>query len=98
MSYRIEYGEDPFAAGKTGLRMGSVVLYTMVCLILFYGLTSAFWPEGRASLQEFLLPGDNAVTAQALENMVEHLRAGEAIGDAVVVFCREIIDGTQLSD
>ena len=98
MSYRIAYGENPFSVARQGLRLGNVLRYTVVCLVLFYALTAAFWPEGKSSLQDLLLPGDSTVTARALENMIEDLREGEALGDAVVVFCREVLDSAQNSD
>lgn len=98
MGYRIVYGEEPVRWQNRKLRAGRVAACTAVCLMLFGTLTVKFWPEGAEVLQEALLPGDAAVTRQALENMADNLKAGEAIGDAVVVFCREIVDGAQLTD
>ena len=98
MSYRIVYGDEPKKLMCHGIRLGRIAAYTALCFALFAVLTMAFWPEGKALIQDVFLPGDAAVTAQALENMVDHLRAGEAIGDAVVVFCREIIAGANLAD
>lgn len=97
MSYRIVYGEEPMHWQKKN-RTGRIVAYTAICLILFLTLTWKFWPAGAEVLQEVLLPGDAELTRQALTNMVENLRAGEAIGDAVSVFCQEIVDGAQLSN
>ena len=98
MGYRIVYGGEPEYRGRYKMRGRSVVFYLAVCLVLFGVLTMKFWPEGREVLQEVLLPGDPAVTRQALHNMAEDLKAGEAIGDAVAAFCREIVDGAQLTD
>lgn len=97
MSYRIVYGEEPVFKQKK-IRTGRIAAYTAVCLILFASLTLKFWPSGAELLQEVFLPGDAEVTRHALSNMAENLRAGEAIGDAVAVFCREIVDGAKLSD
>ena len=41
----------------------------------------------------WLLPGDPAVTEAALREMIENLSQGEAFGDAVTAFCKEIIAG-----
>ena len=98
MSYRIIYGEEPKKLKSNGIRLGRIAAYTALCFALFAVLTVTFWPEGKSVLQEALLPGDASVTAQALENMMENLRSGEALGDAVVVFCQEIMDGAKLSD
>lgn len=98
MSYRIVYGEEPARWKPNRLRPGRVAAYTAVCLILFCSLTIKLWPAGAEVLQEVFLPGDAKVTRQALEHMADNLKAGEAIGDAVAVFCREIVDGAQGSD
>ena len=41
----------------------------------------------------WLLPGDPAVTEAALTEMIEKLSQGEAFGEAVTAFCKEIIAG-----
>ncbi len=43
----------------------------------------------------WLLPGDPAVTEAALREMIENLSQGEAFGDAVSAFCKEIIAGAR---
>ena len=42
-----------------------------------------------------LLPGDPETTRAALSHLVDDVRAGESVGDAVTAFCREIIDGEE---
>ena len=50
-------------------------------------------------LSAYLLPGDPAVTAAALEDMVTDLREGDSLYDAVTAFCREIVEhGEKNSD
>ena len=55
--------------------------------------------QGRVLLQnwvqEFLLPGDPAVTAAALENMVDNIKDGNSIAEAVTAFCREIVENAE---
>lgn len=97
MSYRIVYGEEPLCYRRNQLRLRNVARYTLVCIVLFAVLTVGFWPSGRDALLEAILPGDAAVTRQAIVNMAENLKSGEAIGDAVTVFCREIVDGANLT-
>lgn len=41
---------------------------------------------------KLLLPGDPTVTANALSHLVEDVRSGDSVGEAVTAFCREIID------
>ena len=50
-------------------------------------------PQGRLWLRDLILPGDEEVTAAALEEMVSDLRDGQPIGEVVEAFCREIIAG-----
>ena len=50
-------------------------------------------PQGRLWIRDLFLPGDEEITASALESMVADLRAGEPLGEAVEAFCREIIAG-----
>ena len=50
-------------------------------------------PRGRLWVRDILLPGDEDITAAALEGMVSDLRSGEPLGDAVETFCKEILAG-----
>lgn len=50
-------------------------------------------PRGRLWVRDLLLPGDEDITAAALEGMVSDLRSGEPLGDAVETFCKEILSG-----
>lgn len=60
---------------------------TCVGLLLFVFL----FPAVRTALRDFLLPGDGAVTAQALQNLASDLKAGEDWSVAVSAFCHEIL-------
>lgn len=50
-------------------------------------------PRGRLWVRDLLLPGDEDITAAALEGIVSDLRAGEPLGEALETFCKEIIAG-----
>ncbi len=98
MAYRITYGEEPphphsMTPGKSRILPMSAAFF-----LLFLLLTGTFWPEGRATLENFLLPGDPQVTRLAISHMIDDLKDGEAPGDALVTFCREVIDGASLPD
>lgn len=62
--------------------------------LLFCLMVSAFWPEGRKLLQELLWPGDAEVARQAAEVMVQQLRWGEPLADALETFCLTILHGS----
>jgi len=91
MSYRITYpsfGEEkkqPIAKrGWTGVAAAAFVAVLVIGAI-------AVKNTGLTWVKTYLLPGDPAVTAAALDGMVEDLRNGESIGEAVKTFCEEII-------
>lgn len=96
MGYRIEYDagssafeirqEKPTRLGWLGLLAVAVV----TALLL--------WPAGAEKARELLIPGDDAVTVQALEGMAEDLKAGASFSDAVSAFCREVIRGAEASN
>jgi len=44
-------------------------------------------------LQEWIYPGDMAVTRKALIQMASNLKSGAEIEEAVLVFCREVLAG-----
>ena len=90
MSYRIVYSSQiqkmpikrkgsPWVAG--------IAVFLILALCLTAG--SGEW------LQDLLLPGDAAVTGAALQNMVEDLKNGENLTDAVTAFCKEILDNAE---
>ena len=98
MAYRITYGEEPPHPYYQPSYRNRIIPMSVAFFLLFLLLTGTFWPEGRATLENLLLPGDPQVTKLALVNMIDDLKEGEAPGDALVTFCREVIDGAALSD
>lgn len=92
MGYRIDYGQP--SDRKYPVLSSRRPLPALLCgaLALFVLLTSLYWPEGREALRDLLIPGDAAVTAEAFAAMLENVRAGEDVQDAVTVFCREILE------
>ncbi len=73
-------------------------LMTAVCMLAFVLCVRSFWPAGTEKLKEFLLPGEPSGTEAAFSNLVSNLKDGDRIGDAIAVFCGEIIDHAQISD
>ena len=52
-------------------------------------------PQGRLWLRDLILPGNEDVTAAALEGMVADLRSGAPMADAWESLCREILAGAE---
>ena len=57
------------------------------CAVLLLGIS--LWYGGPF----WLLPGDPEITGAALQTLIDKLRDGEALGEAVTAFCREVIAG-----
>lgn len=89
MGYRITYG--PVKRKKEKPRRWPVWMAGVAALAVFVRIMG--WDE---VLLSFLLPGDPAVTAAALENMARSLGDGQGIAEAITGFCREIIGNAQL--
>lgn len=83
MGYRICYGKEAES---------SLWPMTLGWFLVFLLLVGVFWPQGRQTLRDILLPGDWAVTASALEGLVQDIRAGEELEQAVEGFCRLVLE------
>ena len=86
MAYRIFYGPN---------RKRKQMAKRYLLLAMMVGLLAAVWLVKEAGIS--ILPGDPAVTASALEQMVSSVSSGEPVGEAFFAFCTEIIDGADLS-
>jgi hypothetical protein len=90
MGYRITYENGVIR--KQAVRVRQVKWKRWGAGAAATGLAIALmFPAGRLRIRDLLLPGDEEITAAALEGMVSDLRAGEPVGEAVESFCREII-------
>ena len=95
MGYRVDYGpRNPGHKGKSSF--SRVLVLTAVCLLVFLLLVNSFCPRGAEVLRSFLLPGDAAVTAAALEELSAELQNGEEISSALESFCRKIIQNAHI--
>lgn len=92
MHYSVHYEPDknekyPVSAkpkqGKNGVRVFAVIL----AIIL---LASAV--HFKKELTAWLIPGNDAITVQATEDLLTNMRDGVPIRAAITVFCEEIID------
>ena len=91
MGYTIRYGppmriERP---QKTQQIFAALILGILILLVL---LNIAGFGE---EVFRFLLPGDRAVTAQALDLMEQQIWDGAPISEAFSVFCETVIQGAE---
>lgn len=91
MSYRIEYDRR---VGKFEVHRERRYWYCVLgAAALFLLVTLCFWPAGAQAFRAVLIPGEDAVTAQAFRTMTDDLRSGAPVGEAVEAFCRYVIHG-----
>lgn len=90
MAYRIVYGSDPpiIKQKRPVLRLQ---ILTALFLLLFTVSVRSIWPEGTAKLQQILIPGELTITQVAMTDMVQSLRDGASLDDAVTAFCHQVI-------
>ena len=90
MGYCIAYDEKTGAMEvRRRRRINKKLVLGFIAIAL--AVTVVAIPKSRRALKTALLPGDGAVTEQALQGLVEDLRQGSSVSQAVEAFCREII-------
>ncbi len=98
MGYIIAYdGAEP-CAKPAACRTSRLSLFTLGFFLAFLLLTKLFWPAGSDHLMRFFLPGDPEVTGQAVTVLIDNLREGEPVEDALKTFCGEIITHAKYPD
>ncbi len=73
-------------------------LLLAAAFFVFVLLTANFWPQGYGMLRSILIPGDDDLTLQAVENMTQNLKAGASLMDAAEAFCVEVIRAGNVTD
>lgn len=92
MSYRIDYPQSVEMPTKRK-RSFKLPALTLLFFLSFLLLTACFWNQGAQALRSFVLPGDAAVTAAALQDLTAALKTGEPFVNAFADFCHQVIQG-----
>ena len=66
-----------------------IVILTAIFLVVL--IAFSVWQQGSS----WLLPGDPVVTENALQEMIDGLRDGQGLAEAVTTFCREVVSGAR---
>lgn len=90
MGYRIDY-PSVFREKKTKKGRYPILIFS-ACLITVL-LFNTVLKDQRALLLKIIFPGDAAVTAASLDNMLSQLKAGTPLEDALLAFCQQVIAG-----
>lgn len=89
MGYAIEYGCG--TGVKTPYKKKRRIMPVMVGVVCLALVMLWMMPGVRTALRDFILPGDGAVTAKALQNLASNLQEGEGWTNSVTTFCHEIL-------
>lgn len=93
MSYSIWY--TPEQNEKYKLKRKTVWGWRIITIAAIF-VTFASLALFRKAVVRFLLPGDPVVTEQAAQHMLDSIRNGDDMYDAVTTFCIEVLtDGMQ---
>ena len=98
MGYIIEY--DPVST-KYEVSKSHPHRFTLLlagALLVFLLTTSLYWPSGWNTLRSVLIPGEDAVTIHAAQNLAQNLKTGVPFKQALEVFCGEIIVAENVAD
>lgn len=92
MAYRIIYGVGTMRKQiiKSTPRKWRAGLLGVIAAVL---AVSMMVPQAHLWIRDLLLPGDEDITAAALEGMASDLSNGETVREAVEAFCKEILAG-----
>ncbi len=90
MAYKIYYPTVGKRKYPLRTKLPKWAYLTGTCCIIAITLVLICVWQGSAS---WLLPGDPSVTGPALQTLIDRLTEGEALGDAVTAFCREVVAG-----
>lgn len=90
MGYRIDY-PSVVKPNRTAKRHHPILILSVFLLAVL--LFNTVLRDLRAMLLKIVFPGDVAVTAASLDNMLTQLKAGAPLRDALIVFCQQVIAG-----
>ena len=91
MSYTVEYNPElrklyPIKHSKRQKSPIKFLLYTLCVFVCLYILKIA-------GILRYIIPGEPAVTAGAFSEMVERVRMGQTVSDAIITLLKEVIIG-----
>ena len=89
MSYKVQYDPEldrkyPALGFKNKKLKRKIIVLSLSALI--FGTVLA-----RSELARYFIPGDPEVTTAAFSTLIEQVGKGENATDAIMTFCREII-------
>lgn len=90
MSYRVEYPGGPKKGREKAGGSFSLQVMTAAFLLLFVLTVRGLWPQGRAVLEQWLLPNQMEPAQTAMGELVTELAQGNSLEDSFREFCQEV--------
>ena len=97
MGYKIMYSPEDnnkYPTGQSG-RKHKWLLPVIIILALLMSIRTA---QVRDRLEEWIIPGNDQITKAAFSVMIDEIRTGEPVTEAVTAFCRVIIENGNTED
>ena len=91
MSYSVEYNPELRKTYPTRKRKLQNLPIKSIAITM--GIMIALYAVHTLGILRLIIPGDPAVTTGAFSTMVEDVRSGQTVSDAVFSFCRNIVTG-----
>ncbi len=91
MSYSVEY--NPELRKTYPMKKRRIQDLPIKPILLVIGVFTFFYAAHMLGILRWLTPGDPAVTTGAFSSMVEDVRSGQSVSDAVVSFCKRVVSG-----
>ena len=95
MSYKIIYDPEQNNRYPNKIRIKSKAKILTAVILALMIIILALYPPVTKALEFFLLPGDPVQTRQAVAGLVDDLKFGSDVKDAVTAFCLEILNGAK---
>ena len=90
MSYKIQYSPETVKRYPQTKKTEKVNIGKWVSLVLI--IVTVLWLRING-IPDFLIPGDPDTTKAATAMLIDEIRNGSPVNDAVTVFCKEILYG-----
>ena len=92
MAYKIQYTPQdnsryPMVTRRREIKWGRLVAVIVVAVATLWLINNG--------VPEILIPGDPQVTKAAAATMIGSMKSGSSMDDAILTFCRQIIDGAR---
>lgn len=93
MAYKILYSKEVSYRYPQQKQTSRIKAGKLWMVLLF--AAAALWVRLNG-VPDFLIPGDPEVTRTAASDFMSNVQMGMQMGDAITVFCEQIVDGAGL--